>query len=95
VLSSGQKLTLGLLASITFEVVPSARIHRAQPFCHCFKCILEVVFSEGVQHCPRFCVKIATSQFDLLSGTLSKVGWVGDDSHNSRLLEEPSLATTF
>jgi hypothetical protein len=51
-----------------------------------FKCILKVVFCEGVQHCLQFgldqlnCVKMATLQFYLQSGK-QKSWWVGDDSH--------------
>jgi hypothetical protein len=51
------------------------------------KCILEVVFCEGVQHRLPFClhhlssVKMAASQFYLQSGKERKVGWAGDDSH--------------
>jgi hypothetical protein len=50
VLLSGQKLTLGLLATITLEVVPFhvyAPLSALLPF---LKCILEVVFCEGAQH---------------------------------------------
>jgi hypothetical protein len=52
VLQSGQKLTLGLLAAISLERVPFCAcplFPALQPFS---KCILEVVFHEGVQHCP-------------------------------------------
>jgi hypothetical protein len=34
VLQSGQKLTLGLLATITLKLVPFARMHHSQCFCH-------------------------------------------------------------
>jgi hypothetical protein len=47
---SGQKLTLGLLATITFKVVP---FHAYAPFSALllfFKFILEVMFWEGVFH---------------------------------------------
>jgi hypothetical protein len=54
-LSSGQKLTLGLLDIITLRVVPfhvHAPFPALLPF---FKCILEVVFCKGVQHRQSFC----------------------------------------
>jgi hypothetical protein len=60
-------------------------MRRSQRFCH-FKCILEVVFCEGVQHrlrlCPYHlkCVKMAVSQFCLQSGKQRKVGLVGEDN---------------
>jgi hypothetical protein len=46
-----QKLTLGPLATIAREVVPSARVHRSQSFCHflnafsksCFAMVLSTV----------------------------------------------------
>jgi hypothetical protein len=52
-----------------------------------FKCILEVVFHEGVEHCLLFClshlncVKIVAFQFYLKSEKQRKVWWVVDDSH--------------
>jgi hypothetical protein len=84
---SGQKLTLGLVATITLEVL-SFRAYAPFPaILPFFKCILDVVFCEGVQHHLRFCldhlncVKMADFQFYLQSGKQKKVGWVGDDSH--------------
>jgi hypothetical protein len=73
VLPSGQKLTSGLLATITLEVVPL----RASSIS---KFILEVVvFCEGVQCRLPFCLdhlnpaKMAASQFYLQSGKGRKV----------------------
>jgi hypothetical protein len=54
VVLSGQKLTLGLLASITLKVVLFCMYAPALlPF---FKCILGVMFCEGVQHSLQFCL---------------------------------------
>jgi hypothetical protein len=72
VLSSGQKLTLGLLATINLEVVPFLTYAPFPVLLSFSKFILEVVFCEDVQH--RLCldnlnrVKIATFQFYLQSG---------------------------
>jgi hypothetical protein len=52
-----------------------------------FKCILEVMFCEGVRHLLRFfldhlsCVNMAAFQFYLQSGRQRKAEWVEDDSH--------------
>jgi hypothetical protein len=46
VLRSSQKLTLGLLAIITLEVVPFRRHAQFPALLLLFKCILEVVFCE-------------------------------------------------
>jgi hypothetical protein len=86
VLPSGQKLTLGLLATIALELVS---FHEYAPFLgsSIFKRILEVVFCEGFQHYLRFCinhldnVKMAALQFYTQSGKQRTVGWVVDDSH--------------
>jgi hypothetical protein len=62
-----KKPTFGLMAAITLEVVPSASAIF-------FKCILEAISYEGVQHSLRFClhyfscVKMAAFQFYLQSG---------------------------
>jgi hypothetical protein len=84
VLPSGQKLTLGLLAAITVKVVPFCAYARFPEFLPFFKCVLEVVFCEGVQHCLQFylnhfiCVKMVAFQFYLQLGKQkSRVG--GDD----------------
>jgi hypothetical protein len=77
---------MGLLATITLKAVPFrayAPFPALLPFC---KCILEVVFREGVQHSLRFClkhlscVKMAAFQFYLQSGKQRNVaeekgGW--------------------
>jgi hypothetical protein len=87
VLSSGQKLTLVLLATITLEVVPfraCAPFPAPLPF---FKCILEVVICEGVQHLLRFrldhlnFVKMTAFQFYLKSRKRREVWWIGDHIH--------------
>jgi hypothetical protein len=55
------------LATISLEVV-FFRAYRSQRFCHFFKCILEAVFREGVQHPLQFsldhlsCIKMASFQ---------------------------------
>jgi hypothetical protein len=52
-----------------------------------FKCILEAMFCEGVQHLLRFyldhlnCVKMAAFQFCIQSGKQRRVGCVRDNSH--------------
>jgi hypothetical protein len=80
VLPSGQKLPLESLATIILEV---DTFHDYAPFSApsaIFKCILKVMFCEGVQHRLRFCldhlscVKIAAFQFYLQSGKGMKVG---------------------
>jgi hypothetical protein len=87
VLPSGQKQTLGLVGTITLEVIPFRGNALFTMLLLFFKCILEVVFCEGVQHCLRFClhqlnyVKMVASQFYLQLGKQRKVGWMGDDSH--------------
>jgi hypothetical protein len=50
VLPSGQKITLGLLATITLKVVPFREYAMFPAFLQFFKYILEVVLCEGVQH---------------------------------------------
>jgi hypothetical protein len=86
VLSSGRKLNVGLLATITLEAV-SFRLYA--PFSELLsfsKCILEVVFCAGIQHRLRFyldhlnCFQIATFQFYLQSWKQTNVGRVGDVS---------------
>jgi hypothetical protein len=79
VLPSGRKLTLGLLATITLEVVPFRAYAPFPALLSFFKCNLEVVFCEGVQYRLRFyldrhnCVKMAAFQFYLQSGKQKKV----------------------
>jgi hypothetical protein len=84
VLPSGKKLTLGLLATIILEVL---LFHAYAPFSALlpfFKCILEVVFFDGVQRRLRFCldhlncVKMAAFQFYLQSWKQRKVGKRGE-----------------
>jgi hypothetical protein len=50
VLPSGQKLTLGLLATFTLKVVPYCTYAPFPALLPFFKCILQVVFCESVQH---------------------------------------------
>jgi hypothetical protein len=85
VLPSGQKLTLGLLATLD---VAHFRVYASFPeLLPIFKCVLEVVFCESIQHRLRFCldhlscVKMATFQFYFQSGKQRKVEWVGSDGH--------------
>jgi hypothetical protein len=56
VLPSGQKLTLGLLPTITLKAVYFYAYAPFTTLLPCFKCILEVVFCEGVQHYLQFCL---------------------------------------
>jgi hypothetical protein len=87
VLPTGQKLTLGLLATIALEVVTFRAYVPYLELLQFFKCILEAVFCEEVQHRPLFCLhhlncaKMAPLQFYFQSGKQREVGWVGDDSH--------------
>jgi hypothetical protein len=70
--------------TITFKAIPF-RAYAPAPSASAifFKCILEVVFSEDVQNCLRFCLhdlncgKMAAFQFYLQSEKQRKVGRVG------------------
>jgi hypothetical protein len=81
------KLTSDLQATITLKVVPFRAYEPFPAFLPFFKRILEVVFSEDVQHRLRFCldnlncVKMAAFQFHFQSEKQTKVGCLGDDSH--------------
>jgi hypothetical protein len=74
VLPFGQKLTLGLLATITLEVVLIRAYAPFPALLSFFKCILEVVFCGSIQRRLRFCfdqlscVKMAAFQLYLQSG---------------------------
>jgi hypothetical protein len=46
---------LGPLATITLKVVPFRMYAPFPALLPFFKCILEIVFCEGVQHCLQFC----------------------------------------
>jgi hypothetical protein len=87
VLPSGQKLTLGLLATIFLEAVTLRAYAPFPALLNFFKCILDVVFCEGIQYRLRLrfdhfnSVKMAVFQFYLPSWKQRKVGWVGDESH--------------
>jgi hypothetical protein len=48
----GQKVTLGLLATISLEIAPFPHMYVSFPeLLPYFKCILEVVFCHSVQYC--------------------------------------------
>jgi hypothetical protein len=70
VLPSGQKLILGLLATISLEVIYFHPCALIPVFLAFFKCILEVVFCEGVQHCLRFCL----IHFNCIKMVVSSIG---------------------
>jgi hypothetical protein len=82
-LSSGQKLTLGLLATITLKVVPFHMYALLPTLLSFLKCILEILICEGVQYHLRFClvhlncVKKVAFQFCLQLEKQRQVGWVG------------------
>jgi hypothetical protein len=82
-----QNLTLGLLVTITLEVVPFRAYAPFPALLSFFNCTLTVVFSESVQHRLRFffdhltSVSMAAFQFYLQSGKQKNVMWVGDNSH--------------
>jgi hypothetical protein len=83
------------MATIILEVVPFCTYAPFSVLLPFFKCILEFVFCEGVQHRLQFyldhlnCVKTAAFQIYLQSGKQRKVareqvrraGWVEDYSH--------------
>jgi hypothetical protein len=77
VLPFGQKITLGLLATITLEVKPSAHMHRSSASA-IFECNLEFMYREDVQHRLRVCldhlscVKMAAFQFKSSIGETEK-----------------------
>jgi hypothetical protein len=73
---------MGLLDTITIEVVSFRACAPFPVLLPFFKCILQVVFCEGLQHRMRFCldhhscIKMAAFQSYLQSGKQKKVGWV-------------------
>jgi hypothetical protein len=87
VLSSGQKLTFGQLATITFEVVLFHMYSWLTALLPLFKCILEVLFCDSVQHCLKFCLdrlncfKMVAIQLGkqrkVVGEQVWRVGWVG------------------
>jgi hypothetical protein len=105
VLQSGQRITLGLLSTFTLEVVPFRAYAPFPVLSQIFKCILEVVFCEGVQHRLRFClehlncVKMEDFQFYLQSRKKRNVWWVGKTFRNEKgsvrwcvvVMQEPDL----
>jgi hypothetical protein len=84
-LPSGPKLTLGLLGTITLEVV-SFRAYSPFPVLLPFLIASWKLCFWGVQHRLWFyldhlnCVKMAAFQLYLQSWKQWKLGWVGDDS---------------
>jgi hypothetical protein len=68
------KLTLGVLATIALEVVPFRAYVPIPALLKLFKCILEGVLCERVQHCLSLCldhlncVKMTAFPFYLQSG---------------------------
>jgi hypothetical protein len=90
VLPSGQKVTSGVLATITLEIVPFCSYTPLPLLLSLFKCILEGV-QRHLQFCPNhlICVKMAAFEFYLQSGEtrvscrgprqVSRVG--ANDSH--------------
>jgi hypothetical protein len=74
VLSSGQKLALGLLDTIILEVAFLCKYTLFLVLLPFIKHILEVVFYEGVQRHLRFCL-------NHLSSVKMVAFLVGDDSH--------------
>jgi hypothetical protein len=78
---------LSLLATITLEGVTFRTYALFLAFLTFFKCILEVIFCEGVQHYQQFCldhlncVKMVAFQLYLQLGKKGNVWWVGDGSH--------------
>jgi hypothetical protein len=92
-LPSGQKLTLGLLATISLKVVPFCVYPLFPVLLPFFKYIPEFVFCEGGLHCLRFCishlscVKMAAFRFfsitetEVARGQVRGMDWVGDNSH--------------
>jgi hypothetical protein len=72
---------LGLLATTALEVVLFRKDALFPALPSFFKCILEVVFCEGVQHCLQFFLYYLNCQNGSLSvvssiGKQRKVGWV-------------------
>jgi hypothetical protein len=82
---SCQRLTLGLLATITLEVVPFHAYALLLELMSFFKCILEVMFCESVQHvCDSVSIISVVSELRLFQFYLRRgkqeSGVVGDDS---------------
>jgi hypothetical protein len=79
VLPSGQKLTFGLLAIITLKVIS---LHVYAPFTALLpfhKCILEVMFCDGVQH--HGTAQRQPFGFIFNQRSRKKEAWVRDYSH--------------
>jgi hypothetical protein len=66
VLPSEQRLTLSLLPTVTLEVVPLRTYAPFPALLPLFKCILQVLFCEGVQHRLRFCLCTSTQPRGML-----------------------------
>jgi hypothetical protein len=54
--TADQKLTLVLVAAITLEVAPFRAYAPFPALLPFLKCVLEVLFSEGLQHHLRSCI---------------------------------------
>jgi hypothetical protein len=84
--ATGKKLILGLQATITLEVVPFCVYSLFTVLLPFFRCILEDMFPEAVQHRLGFCLDHVSCQNGVLS-VLSSIGETeksrvgGDDSH--------------
>jgi hypothetical protein len=84
VLPSWHKLTFGLLATITLQVVPFRAYSPFPAFLPSFKCILEVVFCEGVQYRLRFnsiVSKWRPFSFIFNRRNQRKAEWTENDGH--------------
>jgi hypothetical protein len=86
VLPSGQKVTLGLLATINFEVVPFRAYTPFPALLPFFKCILEVMFCSTppavLPRSPEFWQNGGLSVLSsVATGQVRQVGWTGDNSH--------------
>jgi hypothetical protein len=66
---------VGLLATIAPEVAPFSEYEQFPAFLKFFKCILEVVFCESVQHRLRFCLHDLDY---VLNGDLSAIYSIGE-----------------
>jgi hypothetical protein len=75
----GQKLTLGILATISLKVNPFRAYAPFPALLPFYECILEVVFCEGIHHRLRFYLghlsflKMAAFQFHFQSGKQRKL----------------------
>jgi hypothetical protein len=80
------KLTFGLLATITLEIV-SFHAYALFPVLLLFlKCMLEVVISEGVQYCLQLCLEhlkcVKMAAFQLSSPGVTERSRLGGGQHS-------------